>query len=194
MWRRRSILRSVRVRLSRSGPNSVEWQLSDSQLVVWLVRSFVIVPSFLDPDTGEDMVGQTPNQENEEAVVCHLGVQSVGVQVEESVSLERGNSGPPVSGCRESSAVQLHQTLDVLRHHRLQLVSECVGSDELITGNIDCRLRLCHLDLSIFELGVELLEVNFLHLLLYKISPGLRLRGLGFGVWGLGFGVWEIGR
>ena len=52
--------------LSRSGPDSVERQLSDGELVIRLVRSLVVVEGLLDPDALPDVVGDAPEEENVE--------------------------------------------------------------------------------------------------------------------------------
>ena len=95
--------------LSRSRPDSREGQLSHADLVVGLPRALHVVLGVFDPDTGGDVVGEAPDQHEVERVVEQLGVQSVGVDVEEAVPLERSDPLPPLPRGRQSLAVQLGQ-------------------------------------------------------------------------------------
>ena len=69
------------------------------------------------------MVGETPDQEEVHWPVEQLGVQSVSVQVEEAVSLERGGSLPEFSGSWELLTVKLDKTFV-----RKKLPSICSGT------------------------------------------------------------------
>lgn len=67
--------------------------------------SFTIVILGFVVDTCEDVIGQTPSDDDPEGPVDNLCVQNVSVDVQESVSLVGTDSSIPVSSDWESSGV-----------------------------------------------------------------------------------------
>ena len=91
--------------LTRSRPDSGIWELSDTQLVVHVVLSLAVVGLRLGVDSIPNVVGQAPAYEGPESPVGYFGVENVGVDVEEPVSLVGADSPVPVSGRRQLPGV-----------------------------------------------------------------------------------------
>ena len=75
--------------------------------------SLVVVVLGFSVETAPDVVGETPSDENPESPVHDLSIKNVGVDVQEAVSLVRGNSSVPVSSGWESSSVSCKSYKDV---------------------------------------------------------------------------------